>query len=335
MTDAPPAGLAGDAAPRAAAYAPEGQGVVAVADPAAADVVWLDLLAPDEATLAAAGRWIGAEMPTLADMEEIEASSRLYVEDGVGFLTATVPFGADAGAPGLAPVTFVIGAGRLVTIRHQALKAFDTFVQRSRYATLGCAAGSAVMFGLLDAITDRIADLLERAAREIDALAGKIFRPAPGPQGKSRDFQTLLEAIGHQGDLLSKMRESLSSLERLLSFLNNLTLGTASKEARAFGKTVSRDAHSLIEYAEFLSQKITLLLDATLGMIGIEQSKIIKIFSVVAVVFLPPTLIASIYGMNFQAMPELDWLLGYPFALGLMVVFAILPYLLFKSRGWL
>jgi magnesium transporter len=334
MTDA--AGAAHAAGGRVTAYVPDGDGLAAVADPAAASVIWIDLFDPDQAELDAAGARLGVEAPTRADMEEIETSSRLYMENGVGVLTATIPYGAEAGAPGLAPVTFMVGPGLLVTIRHHAHRAFDTFVKRARYSALGCAGGSAVLLGLLDAVTDRIADLLEHAARKIDALATKIFRPAPGPQAKSRDFQTLLEAIGHQGDLLSKLRESLSSLERLFGFLGTLTVDTeAPKDSRAFVKSLTRDAHSLIEYAEFLSQKITLLLDATLGMINIEQSKIIKIFSVVAVVFLPPTLIASIYGMNFEAMPELDWVLGYPFAITMMVVFAILPYLLFRSRGWL
>lgn len=100
-------------------------------------------------------------------------------------------------------------------------------------------------------------------------------------------------------------------------------------------KTLARDIRSLSDHASFLSQKITFLLEATLGMINIEQNAIIKIFSVAAVVFLPPTLIASMYGMNFKHMPELEWLVGYPFALVLMVLSAILPYMFFKSRGWL
>jgi magnesium transporter len=322
--------------PAAVAYVPEGAGLAPAADPEAAEVVWIDLVDPDEAALAAAGARIGVAMPTLDAMQEIEPSSRLYVKDGVGFLTATAPCGTDEAEPELAPVTFVVGSDLLVTIRRRDHAAFTAFPQRAAYPTVGCTSSFGVLLGLLDAITDRIADLLERAARDVDALSRTIFRPAADPQAKTHDFQRLLEAIGRQGDLLSKLRESLSSLERLTGFLGQLTLErSAPKDQRAFVKSLMRDVHSLIEYAEFLGQKITLLLDAALGMINIEQSKIIKIFSVVAVVFLPPTLIASIYGMNFAAMPELDWVIGYPFAIAMMVVFAIVPYLIFKFRGWL
>lgn len=298
--------------------------------------IWYDLNSPDQATLDRTGAEIGIEMPTRDDMEEIEASSRLYLEHGVGVMTASVPYGFEIDHPALAPVTFVLATDRLVTIRHHDHKAFEVFPEHANHAAAGCATSAGVLLGLLDSITDRIADTLERCARDIDALSRSIFRPAAGPQGKTRDFRRLLEAIGHQGDTVSKLRESLSSLERVFAFLGQLTLQIkAEKEIRTYIKTLTHDTHSLIEYAEFLSQKITLLLDASLGMISIEQSGIIKIFSVVAVVFLPPTLIASIYGMNFEVMPELALPFGYPLAIVLMIVSAILPYLFFKTRGWL
>jgi magnesium transporter len=146
----------------------------------------------------------------------------------------------------------------------------------------------------------------------------------------------VLEQIGRKGDLTSHIRDSLVTLERLVGFLGHVAMQRKSgKDLRERLKTLSRDVRSLTDHSSFLSQKITFLLDATLGMINIEQNAIIKIFSVAAVVFLPPTLIASIYGMNFEEMPELDWLFGYPFAIALMILSAILPYLFFKRRGWL
>lgn len=313
-----------------------GAGLATVPSGEEQSAVWVDLKDPDRESIRQIEAEIGAELPTLADMQEIEASSRLYIENGVGFLTATVPYGFEDNDGQLAPVAFVVTPTRLVTIRHHDHKAFLLFPLRASQAAAGCATANGVLLGLLDAVTDRIADILERCARDIDGLSRAIFRPSDAPQGKSRDFQKLLETIGQQGDTVSKLRESLSSLERVFGFLGQVTLQTkAPRDIRQYVKTLTRDTHSMIEYAEFLSQKITLLLDASLGMISIEQSDIIKIFSVVAFVFLPPTLIASIYGMNFEVMPELSLSYGYPMALGLMVVSAILPYLFFKSRGWL
>lgn len=307
------------------------------AGPGEADgALWLDLLDPGDAELAAVSAELGVEMPTRADMEEIEHSSRLYLENGVAFLTATLPEGADSDDPTLAPVTFVLAPARLVTLRHHEPRSFQTFPLQTQKAPVSCASAEGVLMGLLDAVTDRLADVLERAKREIDALSRSVFRRSETPQDKSLSFQTTLEQIGRKGDLVSKMRESLTSMERLLGFLGQVTLMRKSdKDIRGAVKTLSRDVHSLIEYTQFLGDKITLLLDATLGMIDIEQSGIIKIFSVAAVVFLPPTLVASIYGMNFAVMPELNWEFGYPFAILTMILAAILPYRYSKHRGWL
>ena len=146
----------------------------------------------------------------------------------------------------------------------------------------------------------------------------------------------LLRAIGREGEITSKARESAHSLGRLLTFL--IHAANERKEVKPLQariRTAARDVTSLTDHATFLSGKIVFLLDATLGSINIQQNDIIKIFSVAAVVFLPPTLIASIYGMNFRHMPELEWWYAYPLALALMVVAAIVPYLYFKRRGWL
>lgn len=318
------------------AYLPANGRLEIAGQDSAAQAIWFDLESPDQIELDTVAEALGVEMPTRADMEEIEISSRLYIENGVTFLTATLPEGTETADPRLAPVTFVLAPDRIVTVRHHDPLPFTTFPQRAQQAPAPCITPQGVLIGLLDAVTDRLADVLERTAREIDALARTIFRRSERPQDKSASFQQTLERIGQQGDLISKIRESLTSLERLFGFLGQLTLQSKTdRDIRAAVKMLARDTHSLVEYAEFLSQKITLLLDATLGMISIEQSAIIKIFSVVAVVFLPPTLIASIYGMNFSVMPELGWPFGYPFAIVLMVISAIMPYLFFKRRGWL
>jgi len=299
-------------------------------------IVWLDLLSPTAEEAAGLEAKLGVDLPTREEMEEIEVSSRLYYEDGAAFMTATLPAQADRDNPLMAPVTFVLTADRLVTIRYHEPRAFQTFPMRAEKVAMGCTNGEVVLVALLEAIVDRIADILERAGRDIDGISHDVFQHKEVMRTASRDFQAVLEAIGRKGDLISNIRDSLVTLERLIGFLGQATTHRKSdKDIRSRVKTLARDARSLTDHASFLSQKITFLLDASLGMINIEQNAIIKIFSVAAVAFLPPTLIASVYGMNFQFMPELDWPWGYPLAILLMVVSAALPLWYFWRRGWL
>lgn len=300
-------------------------------------VVWVDLISPSREEEQAIEKWLGVGIPTREEMEEIEISSRLYVEEGAYFMTATLPAQTDDDEPVIAPVTFVLSGNRLVTIRYHEPRAFQTFPLRAEKAAIGCTTGETVLIGLLDAIVDRLADVLERVSRDIEVLSKEIFYPTETKASKrNRSFLLLLKQIGRKESLTSNMRNSLTTLQRLTGFLANATIQTKNgKDVRAHVKTLSRDIASLADHASFLSQKITFLLDATLGMINIEQNAIIKIVSVAAVVFLPPTVVASIYGMNFDVMPELKWTFGYPVALGLMVLSAILPFWYFRRRGWL
>ncbi|MFC6689731.1 magnesium/cobalt transporter CorA [Jhaorihella thermophila] len=301
-----------------------------------ARIVWIDLLDPDRDEEARVEQQLGINVPTREDMEEIEISSRLFSEDGALFMTAILPSQADGDDPELLPVTFVLSKDTLVTIRYHRPRAFETFPARAAKVSMGCDTGEGVLVALLEAIVDRLADILEHDGREIDGISRRIFRKSEEKVMKGADLQDVIEAIGRKGDLTSNIRDSLVTLERVAGFLGQQTLQKKSpRDLRERIKTLSRDIRSLADHASFLSQKITFLLDATLGLINIEQNAIIKIFSVAAVVFLPPTLIASIYGMNFEHMPELEWLLGYPFAIGLMIVSAILPFVYFKRRGWL
>jgi magnesium transporter len=301
------------------------------------EVVWADLFDPTKEEEKAIEGWIGVGVPTREEMEEIEISSRLYTENGVFFMTAILPAQADGDHPVMSPVTFVLSENRLVTIRYHEPRAFQTFPVRAEKADTGCTSGETILIALLEAIVDRLADVLERASREVVEISHDIFHPAEKKASKrDRGFQIVLRRIGRKEDLVSKIQDSLLTLQRLSGFLGQATMQRGSdKDVRGRVKTLARDVESLSDHAAFLSQKITFLLDATLGMINIEQNAIIKIVSVAAVVFLPPTLVASVYGMNFDVMPELKWLLGYPFALALMVVSAVLPFWYFKRRGWL
>jgi magnesium transporter len=295
--------------------------------------VWLDLFQPTSAEEGAVERALGIEVPTREEMKEIEASSRLYREDGALFMTATLVAKADTEMPESMALTFILAGERLVTVRYADPLPFRAFAAYALRHPSACGDGDAVFAGLLEAIIDRIADILETVGADLDRLSREVFSRS-GAQ-TSRDFQAFLHRLGRAGDLASKARESLVSLGRLLAFAIQGTQSRGRKSGISRLKTVGRDVASLSDHASFLNNKVNFLLDATLGMINIEQNAIIKIFSVAAVVFLPPTLIASIYGMNFAFMPELHLGLGYPLALGLMVVSAVLPYWYFKRRGWL
>lgn len=300
-----------------------------------ADLVWIDLDNPTREEEKAIEAALGFEVPTPAEMHEIEVSSRLYIEDGAAFMTANLPVHFETEEPELAPVTFVLKSGRLLTLRYHQPRTFRTFITRAERVDVGCTNGLTVLLGLLEVVIDRVADIIEGVGREVELLSRTIFRSQPSRPGKGPDYTGILRGLGRQGDLLAGGIDSLVTLERIIAFLSAGSVANADKDGRVRLKSAGRDARFLAEHSNALLQKLNFLLDATLGMISIEQNNIIKIFSVAAVVFLPPTLIASIYGMNFVLMPELEWVAGYPFAIGLMVLSAVLSYGIFKSRGWL
>ncbi|WP_142850568.1 magnesium transporter CorA family protein [Telmatospirillum sp. J64-1] len=300
--------------------------------------LWIDLLEPNDEERAAVERFLSLVLPSRDAMQEIEASSRIYRQEGALFLTAPVLTASATLEPRNTAVTFIVTAKCVATLRYGTPQPFTVFAQRSTRERGYATTAENVVTGLLDELIGRLADVLEKVGAELDALSHQIFRaPELAPRKRRRpigdDMQLVLRAIGRHGDLTSKVRDSLLGLDRLVGVL--LAESAASKLDRQRLKSLARDIRSLSEHADYLSGKTTFLLDATLGVISIEQNNTIKIFSVVSVVFLPPTLIASIYGMNFDVMPELHFPGGYFMALGMMIMAAILPYLYFKRRGWL
>ncbi|MCX8998186.1 magnesium transporter CorA family protein [Rhizobiaceae bacterium BDR2-2] len=303
-------------------------------------VLWYDLLNPTPEEGREVEAVLGLSIPTRDEMEEIELSARLYQDTGATFLTLTALIVAEGGEPGKTPITFILKDRVLVTVRYAVTRPFDLFVARARHGSSGvpCSNGELIMLGLIEALTDRLADILERVGNEIDIISRSVFRSQKATaEKKTNDLRSLIEQLGQKGDFLGGVRESMVSIARLVAYHAALE-GTGrkpTKEARQMVKLLQRDAVSLGDHAAFLSGKVNFLLDATLGLINLEQSQIIKIFTVASVVFLPPTLVASIYGMNFELMPELEWTLGYPWAILLMVCSAALPFFYFKRRGWL
>lgn len=317
------------------------------------DAIWLDLVEPTEEEEAIVEAALQIDIPTREELAEIEASSRLYQEDGAAFMTANLIRRGENDQPESSPVTFIIKDNALITIRYHHPQAFPAYVKRAMKPQTTAMTGWGVFISLMEAVVDRAADHLERVASIVDETSRKTFRTRrmmglnPQPQQTTKrqqrrkdvNLEELIENIGEEGDFTSKMRESLVSIGRVAAFMtaivDQMKQTKEMKENRARIRILQRDIQSLTDHASFLSGKISFLLDAVLGLISIEQNGIIKIFSVAAVVFLPPTLVASIYGMNFAHIPELNWEFGYPLAIGLMILSAILPFYYFKRKGWL
>ena len=320
-------------------YVPEPTGLTHVM-PADAVIpesaVWVDLLEPTLAEEKTVEEQLGVEIPTREEMKEIEASNRLYEENGALYMTMTVAAKVDTAQPVSSAITFILNRGKLVTSRFLDIKPFKHFATYAHTHPASCQNGIAVLAGIVEAITERIADILERVGADLDTLSASIFARNGSDTPTSRDLRSMIERIGFSGDLNSKARESLVSLGRLLVFLQQANVPELTHEQRNRFRSISRDVMSMSDHASFLGSKISFLLEATLGLISVEQNNIIKIFSVAAVLFLPPTLIASIYGMNFRLLPVIPGEYGnFFFSIGLMIGSMGITYALFKKKGWL
>ncbi len=300
-------------------------------------VIWVDILdiTVDEEQLIE--QMFGIDVPTREEMALVELSSRLYIEGNAVFATATMLSNTGTADIEQNPVTFVLTKGSLLTLRYSDPTSFRLFTSRLGNIVGDHADGAGVLCMLLETITDRLAEILTQTGHRLDSMTKSLFFDVTEEtqKAKQRDLEELMRLIGVNGDLTSKVAESLHSFARMIGFLRQLPLYSAQAEQQAKLTALAADITALVEHVNFLSNKVAFLLDATLGMLSIQQNAIIKIFSVAAVIFLPPTLVASIYGMNFDFMPELHARFGYPLALLCMVVSAIVPYAFFRRKGWL
>jgi len=290
------------------------------------DPVWIDLVAPTPDERRTVEHTYGVTLPDDAEIEEIEASSRHFQDRGIHLRSL---FMADvSGLPRLTPVAFQVEADRVYSLRSEPLDAFAVYVAEAT-RTAGLAKEPlSILLGLFEAKIDRVADVLERLLRDLDA-SSEAARAGPD----ERSLEDMVSALGTIRDANDRVRLVLMDDERALSFL--LRRGLVPADGEALLREILRDVDSLAAHSNYLFERVDSLLRDTFGRVGIEQSKIIKIFSVMAVALLPPTLIASLYGMNFRFMPELEWRWGYPLALVAMLVSGLGPFWYFKRRGWL
>ncbi len=307
---------------------------VGLTGPIPESAVWLDLLNPTPEEEKRVEQVLGIDVPSREEMREIETSNRLYEDNGTLYLTCTVLYKVDTDLPETTQITFILAGSRLITNRYADLLSFRGFVTFAETHPATCTSAPLLLVGILEAIVNRIADVLERVGGDIDNVSLRVF-PRGGRRPGRRNYQQELQLIGQGGELISKARESLVSMTRLLGFLQQSGSNRVSNEARASLRTVSRDVVALSDHATFLVGKAQFLLDATLGLVTIDQNNILKIFSVVTVLLLPPSVIGAFFGMNFAYIPLLHETWGVWAATAMMVVTALAPWLYFKRKGWL
>ena len=295
------------------------------------NAVWIDLLEPTHEQEKAVEEFLCMQIPTREEMSEIELSNRLYQEHGTYYMTATMVTKVDSGTPETHAVTFMLTNHTLVTIRYIDATSFRRFSAGATKLPVADHDGFTIFLGLIEAIVNRMADILERLDREIDRITNDIFRNTEQPMNKKVDYQMVLDRIGRCGGLSSKVHESLVTFGRVIEFASHhKKLHHADYQEQI--SAIRKDISGLSDHGIYLTGRVNFLLDATLGMISIQQNAVFRVLSVASLIFLPPTLVAGIYGMNFKFLPELEWQYGYPLALMLMLFAAILPLVYLKQR---
>jgi magnesium transporter len=288
--------------------------------------MWIDLVDPTDEERAHVEVLYRKDLPDVEDVEEIEASAR-YIEDEDGLRVHSLFLQDIEGRPVSTTVAFIVNHGRLITLHEHNLAVFRLLRLRARRERELAEDEISLLLGLFETKVENLADRLEKVHTELEKVSTMVLRE------EDRDLEDSIDELTRQEDANGKIRLCLMDTQRALTFL--LRRGRLSSENREWVREILRDVDSLLPHNTFLFEKVNFLMDAAMGFINIQQSQIIKIFSIAAVVFLPPTMVASIYGMNFRLMPELDWTFGYPFALLLMLMSGLTPYLYFKRKGWL
>jgi magnesium transporter len=290
--------------------------------------IWIDLIDPSSEERDILQQGLGQSLASYLELEDLEASARFFEdEDGLHLHSFFYCQDEDDYAD-ISTVAFTLRDGRLFTLRDRELPAFRLYRMRSRIQKLEACNAYELLLDLFETKIEQLADVIETIYADLEQLSRVIL---DGKQGEA--FDRALSTLTEQEDASSKVRLCLMDTQRALSFLVRKTRLPASQLEQA--REVLRDIESLQPHNESLFQKVNFLMQAAMGFINIEQNRIIKIFSVVSVIFLPPTLVASNYGMNFKEMPELGFEFGYPMALGLMLLAAFAPYIYFKRKGWL
>lgn len=317
----------------------DGIEVVTDATTIPSEVTWIDALRPDAQDIAFLERTLKIEVPTLETLSEIETSSRLRSEKDWLYLSIPMIHWADGFMPALTPLGFVLSKDILLTVRFKQMKALDDALETISRCPAQ-AGGPGALAAILAAIVDRAADVLEGVGGDLDGLSEEIFGSTAAnvrrhkPREDGEQLRLVVRKVGRNGDLTSKIEDLLLGMARMVPYVAANAAPYLEVDIRAKLKSLQRDIASLNDYETHLTDKIQFLLDATLGLTNIDQNNIFRILTVVSVIGIPPTFVASMYGMNFKNIPEYDWSFGYQYGLLLIALSAIVPIIWFKWRGW-
>ncbi len=298
--------------------------------------IWVDAERPSLEEIALLQQGLGFELPSKEERERNFTLSRMFKSDGVTYMVATIITKTLGPYPEIRPIKFILTEDTLLTVRDIQPTSFENFAVRLAGSTKNFESGPEALHGLLEEIVLRVSFNADKVVDDLDKLSHRIFDPYElGEENEYSEMsmKSVLRKLGTVADLNSQIHESLHSISRMIAFF---------KEQQTDNQYLARkldvlagDVKELSKQTGFQSDKITFQLDAALGMINVEQNLNMKILSTFTVFLMPPTLIGSIYGMNFHFMPELSQPWGYPLALGLMITSAAAPYLYFRKRRWL
>lgn len=294
------------------------------------ETIWIDLADPTDEERELVQSVFRLELPEDEELQNLQASARYYQDEHGMHIRSTFIQNSEQ-TPSNVTMSFTLHEGRLLTVHDEDLTFLRLFRMQARAGTVIVNDAMDILLGCYELAVEQDADVLEEMYKTLDEVAALVLSREKHITGSV--MRDNIERIAAQEDLNGKVRLDLMDNRRALSFL--LRSRVVSPAHTQAVKGILRDIESLNGHTGFISDKINFLMDALLGMINLEQNKIIKIFSIAAVVFLPPTLVASIYGMNFDIMPELRWPWGYPSALLLMIFAGAAPYLYFRRKGWL
>ena len=289
------------------------------------DILWIDLLSPTIKEQKAVENFMEINLQTWQQVEEIESSSK-YSETENAIICNSNFFMPYTDNFAIEPVSFIIAEGVLVSVRNAEFRTFTEAAKRLQMNYRAYTTGYHLLVSILEVRIDYDADLVEALAKNIAVLSKEV-------RTSEHIDREILKRISHLQENTMLIRENIFDRQRVLSGIQRSERFPNDVYPRL--TLMIKDVNSLINHADFSSERLDYLQDTALGLINIEQSNVTKIFTVAALFFMPPTMIASIYGMNFAHIPEVQWTYGYPFALGLMVLVAVLTYLFFRWKKWL
>jgi magnesium transporter len=297
-----------------------------VTDEMKKNVIWVDMLQPSIKEKNFIEKNFDIIFPTKQESEEIEISSRYWEESNKIEINSYFLVSNEL-APKNETVSFILHDNLLISIRYINLKTFDEMNKKFKASPKDYKNGFEIFCHILDIRIDADADIIEKLSRDITSLRKYVFTDY------KNDDEEILEKISAFEDLNMKIRENLTDKQRILTaFLKSTKL---CDKLKSDIQIMLKDIKSLVDYTEFNFERLDYLQNIFLGVLSIEQNKVIKMFTIVNVIFLPPTLIASVYGMNFDFMPELHLDYGYVLAIVLMLISSVLPLYIFKKKGWI